>query len=745
MLIQRMSAAFGRLRNETLQFQDGLNIIEAPNETGKSTWCAFLTAMLYGINSRERDKAGFIADKNRYAPWDGSSMSGRLECHADGADITLTRTTRRQTAPMADFQAVYTGTASSVEGLTGANCGETLLGVSREVFERSAFIRQSGLAITQDSGLERRVASLISSGEEGTSYTEAYDALKKQLNRRRFNKSGQLPALESELAEVQQQLAAAVQLQQQLTNARERTQALESDVHALSDELAQHVQWEAAQKHRQLAALTADADTAAQRVHSLTQQLEADRVPDMETIGRLRGAIVNLETVRKNVEKARTDRDEAMKALLRAEKAVSDSPFAGQTAEEARQEAAAPPKASVNAAPSLAVFFLMLVVAAGIAMFAFSRYGAHLTGWQQALPWAIFAVIAAAGGFISRQMREHAVKTAQTAVLMKRFGTTDTNEIAAFADTYATAVEVRDAARADLSAKSATADAYYNTLTTNEQAILLEVRRFAPAAFDIPTADQVLRQAAQRRKALSEAQNAARETQVRLDLLIQQGIPDSGDMELSPPLRSRETVSDSLAQAQVQLATARSATDRLAGQLHAMGDPDELRASAESLQAQISQLQEEYDALRLAMDTLTGVNSILQNRFSPQLSRRTAEIFHELTEGRYTAAALDRSFHLTARPAGDPIDRDIQFLSAGAADQLYLSARLAICELVLPPEKSIPIILDDALTNFDNERCAAALRWLKQAAAHRQILLFTCHSREADFFAGDPEVAVQRL
>ena len=745
MLIQRMSAAFGRLRNETLQFQDGLNIIEAPNETGKSTWCAFLTAMLYGINSRERDKAGFIADKNRYAPWDGSSMSGRLECHAGGADITLTRTTRRQTAPMADFQAVYTGTASSVEGLTGANCGETLLGVSREVFERSAFIRQSGLAITQDAGLERRVASLISSGDEDTSYTETYDALKKQLNRRRFNKSGQLPALESELAEVQQQLAAAVQLQQQLTNARERTQALESDVHALSDELAQHDQWEAAQKHRQLAALTADADTAAQRVHSLTQQLEADRVPDMETIGRLRGAIVHLETVRKNVEKARTDRDEAMKALLRAEKAVSDSPFAGQTAEEARQEAAAPPKASVNAAPSLAVFFLMLVVAAGIAMFAFSRYGAHLTGWQQALPWAIFAVIAAAGGLISRQMRKHAVKTAQTAALMKRFGTTDTNEIAAFADTYATAVEVRDAARADLSTKSATADAYYNTLTTNEQAILLEVRRFAPAAFDIPTADQVLRQAAQRRKALSEAQSAARETQVRLDLLIQQGIPDSGDMELSPPLRSRETVSDSLAQAQVQLATARSATDRLAGQLHAMGDPDELRASAESLQAQISQLQEEYDALRLAMDTLTGVNSILQNRFSPQLSRRTAEIFHELTEGRYTAAALDRSFHLTARPAGDPIDRDIQLLSAGAADQLYLSARLAICELVLPPEKSIPIILDDALTNFDNERCAAALRWLKQAAAHRQILLFTCHSREADFFAGDPEVAIQRL
>ena len=734
MLIQRMSAVFGRLRNETLQLQDGLNIIEAPNETGKSTWCAFLTAMLYGINSRERDKAGFIADKNRYAPWDGGSMSGRLECHADSADLTITRATRRQTAPMADFQAVYADTASPVEGLTGTNCGETLLGVSREVFERSAFIRQSGLAITQDAGLERRVAALISSGEEDTSYTEVYDALKKQLNRRRFNKSGQLPALEAELAEVQQQLDSSVQLQQQLADALERSQALESDVQALSDELAQYDRWESAQKRRQLAALTTDADTAAQRVHSLTQQLEEDRVPDMETIGRLRGAIVNLETVRKNVEKARADRDEAMKSLLRAEKNVNDSPFAGQTAEEARRAAGAIP----GIRPAAWWFPILLCAAAAGLYWLLSRGEAPI--WVPVFMGAVSALL----GIFAVLRRTHSDRNKRAAYL-KSHGAETPEALSVLSDAYVKAVEVRDAARADLSAKSATADAYYNTLTTNEQAILLEVRRFAPAAFDIPTADQVLRQAAQRRKALSEAQTAAREAQVRLDLLVQQGIPDSGDMELSPPLRSRETVADALAQAQVQLAAARSATDRLTGQLHAMGDPDGLRASAESLQSQIGQLQEEYDALRLAMDTLTGANTVLQNRFSPQLSRRTAEIFHELTEGRYTAAALDRSFHLTARPAGDPIDRDIQLLSAGAADQLYLSARLAICELVLPSEKSIPIILDDALTNFDDERCAAALRWLKQAAAHRQILLFTCHSREADFFAGDPEVAVQRL
>ena len=745
MLIHRMSAVFGRLRNETLQFHDGLNIIEAPNETGKSTWCAFLTAMLYGINSRERDKAGFIAEKNRYAPWDGSSMAGRLDCRTGDADITLLRGTRRQSAPLAEFQAVYAGTGTQVDNLTAANCGEALLGVSREVFERSAFIRQSGLAISQDAGLERRVASLISSGEEDTSYTEAYDTLKKQLNRRRFNKSGQLPALEAELAEVRQQITAAGQIQQQLVESRTQVQQSQELIDALTAELAQCDRWEAAQKARHLEELTAASRRAVQQAQALEQQLIDDRIPDPETISRLRGAIVNLETVRKSVAKARADKDEAMKALLYVEKAVSESPFAGQTAEEARQETTAPPKVSVNAAPALAVFFLMLTAAIGVTAFTLSRYSTYLSGWQKILPWSIFAVIIAAGAVISRQMQKRALKAAQNTALCKRFGTADADEIAALAETYAKAVETRDAAQADLNAKSGTAEALYSSLTNNEQGILLEVRRFAPSAFDIPTADQVLQNAARQRRALTEARTAAAEAQARQSFAAEQ-TPSEAPQEMVPqPARSRERAAAEYAQVQSRAAAVQSELDRLSGQLHVMGDSSELQAGLERTQDEISTLQSEYDALRLAMDTLTAANSTLQNRFSPQLSRRTAELFQELSMGRYTGAALDRSFHLTAQPTGDPLQRDIQLLSAGAADQLYLAARLAICQLVLPEEKQVPIILDDALTNFDDERCAAALRLLKQEAAHRQILLFTCHSREAALLAGDPAVTVFHL
>ena len=42
MQIKRLAATFGRLENETLDLEPGLNVIEAPNEAGKSTWTAFL-------------------------------------------------------------------------------------------------------------------------------------------------------------------------------------------------------------------------------------------------------------------------------------------------------------------------------------------------------------------------------------------------------------------------------------------------------------------------------------------------------------------------------------------------------------------------------------------------------------------------------------------------------------------------------------------------------------------------------
>ena len=181
-------------------------MIYAPNESGKSTWCAFIRAMLYGVDSSERARSGYLPDKLRYAPWSGAPMEGTMELTADRCDITITRRTRAKNAPMREFSATYTGTNVPVEGMNGTNAGELLTGVSRDVFCRSAFIEQGTVAVTGSPELEKRISAIVSTGEEQTSYSEADERLRAWQRKRRYNRRGLLPELEGRMDETQRKL-----------------------------------------------------------------------------------------------------------------------------------------------------------------------------------------------------------------------------------------------------------------------------------------------------------------------------------------------------------------------------------------------------------------------------------------------------------------------------------------------------------------------------------------------------------
>ncbi|WP_297872470.1 ATP-binding protein [uncultured Oscillibacter sp.] len=725
MLIHRAAAVFGKLDHQTLTLHDGLNILQAPNETGKSTWCAFLLAMFYGINSRERDRAGAPSGKTLRAPWSGAAMSGQLDCRTgDGRSLSLYRSTRRTAAPMAEFRAVYTGTADPVPELTGSSCGETLLGVSREVFARSAFIGQSGLAITQDAGLERRIAALITSGEEDTSYSEAAGILKKELNRRRHNKTGQLPSLEAELQETEERLTLQRELARRLESVQDRCAALAERETALEAERA-GLERSARRQAENRAA------QAEQRAESLACQAQESRMPEMETIGRLRGAIVNLETTRRAAAKAREQRDEARSALLRAEAAVNESPFTGLTPEQAER---IPP--DLPPRPRFPLWAALPALAAGLGL------GAALYYTDRGIPLALGCGGLAAGLIllVFALLTRNRLRLWEDLAAQKRAQRQDALL------RYAAQYRAADEARKESAARSAAYDGLYNALTANEQGILLEVRRFAPAAFDIPAADAALRAFAVRRKELSEAEAAAREARLRLELLASSPEPEKLPAGTSPvpPGRDRAAIDRELRDVQAERTAALSEAGQLTGRLQAAGDPLTLQAGAERLRDEIAALETEYSALELAAEALEQANTALQGRFSPALGQRAAEIFAGLTGGAYQGVTLDRTLRVFAQDSGG-VPRESVLLSAGTADQLYLAVRLAICQLVLPPENAVPIILDDALSSFDDQRCAAALRWLRKEAEHRQILLFTCHSREADFFRDDPAVSIQRL
>ena len=225
MRINKLTASFGKLQNETLRFHDWLNVIYAPNECGKSTWCAFIRAMLYGVDSSERSRSGYLPDKLKYVPWSGAPMEGTMELTADRCDITLTRSTRSKNAPMREFTATYTGTSVPAENMNGSNAGELLTGVTKDVFRRSAFIEQGNVGVTGSPELEKRIAAIVSTGEEQTSYSEADERLRAWQRKRRWNRRGYLPDLEGKMDD-------AKQLLQEMDGSLEELERLDEELKA---------------------------------------------------------------------------------------------------------------------------------------------------------------------------------------------------------------------------------------------------------------------------------------------------------------------------------------------------------------------------------------------------------------------------------------------------------------------------------------------------------------------------------
>src|SRR5699024_1753997 len=149
----------------------------------------------------------------------------------------------------------------------------------------------------------------------------------------------------------------------------------------------------------------------------------------------------------------------------------------------------------------------------------------------------------------------------------------------------------------------------------------------------------------------------------------------------------------------------------------------------------LAKRERECAAIEMAIAALGEANTELQTRFSPLLSRTAGAICAQLTGGRYKNLLFDKALQASARSEGDAVNRDILFMSGGTSDQIYLALRLAILQLLSGDEDPCPIILDDALVNFDDTRLGLALEFLYKAAQHRQILLFSCQSRERAYFA----------
>ncbi|MBE6928568.1 MAG: hypothetical protein E7467_08850 [Ruminococcaceae bacterium] len=716
MIILNMKASFGKLNGE-LTLKEGMNLLCLPNEAGKSTWSAFLLAMLYGIDTKEKPSEANdrLPVKERYKPWDGRPMEGRIELLHEGRRITIERSTKGR-VPMGQFAAYDTDTGTPITELTAENCGKLLCGVEKSVFERTAFIRQLGLDVTEDAALENRMNALVTTGEEGMSAGQIEAVLRDMKNKLSRPSTGQINRIQTQIMQTRRELEDLHQLQEESLQLRVQSEQAQAELERLT-QMTERIE-RAQMAKKQMAVQEMALRNQMQENLCRRLQEQCAMLPKEETLHALK---TRLEVADSRYQTAQMEEAFSPEAPSRPQPPTC---FYGMDARQALrkqvEDAARYAELKKRPAPNkLPTILCAILVLLGVAVCFVSLYIGLV-----AAAGALVALIACAVIY-SRQKSKKDEAERQAERILTRYGVEDMDESKQLAQAHAQQMHSYELAcenhKREMNERKACVAAAKQQLGT----ILNEVRAFAPSCDDARQAMEAIRAAVQ-----LHTQNFAEQRTLELGRAqlasMQSIVGRQSDLQID-----EEALQLDEAKLQYEKNAARERLERCRiklseqqGRISATADASVLHARIEQLNTQLEQARQTEEILTIATEALREADETLRSRFSPQITAETGRILSELTQGKYAQVQLKADMELSVREKDAVLTRPAAAMSCGTADQMYLALRLAMVRRLL--NAAVPIVLDDALVNFDDARTREAIRVLTEEAKKRQIILFTC-------------------
>ncbi len=162
------------------------------------------------------------------------------------------------------------------------------------------------------------------------------------------------------------------------------------------------------------------------------------------------------------------------------------------------------------------------------------------------------------------------------------------------------------------------------------------------------------------------------------------------------------------------------------------------RIEESKLKNSVNEDAKQWSCYALAKELLMEAKSHFEQERQPEIIRTASTIFKTITNDKWQGinASLE-DMSLNVIPAyGEPFDTTK--LSRGTQEQLYLALRLAHIHNHATQATPLPVIMDDILVNFDQERALHTIKTFmklletpsNETEGH-QIFFFTCHEHTA--------------
>lgn len=191
------------------------------------------------------------------------------------------------------------------------------------------------------------------------------------------------------------------------------------------------------------------------------------------------------------------------------------------------------------------------------------------------------------------------------------------------------------------------------------------------------------------------------------------------------------------------------AIGRLENEIAQLSSSEDLAEKLNEVEQKKQQLQDcyrDWARLQIPLYALDKAISRYETTRQPRVIRAAEDVFARITGGAYTAIIkpID-SDTLQVRDARG-FSKDVAKMSRGTKEQLYLAMRLGLIKEYEERSEPMPVVMDDILVNFDDERAPLAVKALAEFARDRQVIVLTCHKNTLGLYkrAGATEVALEQ-
>ena len=713
--------AFGCLSGVVIEPSDGINLIEADNESGKSTLAAFIKFILYGFSSTRSQS---IAENERklYIPWNGTRAFGSIVFSAPGGRFRVARAydlPSKETVEMTDLQ-------TGREVFRSLVPGEVLLGVPEEVYQKSAYFRQLFQSKNGDESLADQVRNLVFSADERISAANAEKRLREaEAELKNRQNRGVIPELEAQLARFRAESEQAIRQNSEIRRCNEaisengaRLGEIRRIVSRLQAERGNIDGYEAFCRLRRLSEVKAEEEAAKKKYDDAAGAFPDARIPDSDFINGLIKDNAEYKSLVRDRDRLEEESREAVKAFEESRRAVAV--WDGQ--EERVKSALAREKKLFPIFALLALLF----AAAGVA-FAFLFDGLAV------------AAAGAAGLFLGCAVAAAVIKIKARA-LPAKYGFESAE---ALEDALSELPQIERQADID-EKRTYSLKAEYGRLSDRcaqaGKSIAERISRYCPEG-ESGTCDAaggqidlLLERSENAKKLLSEYETRRRTRESMFEGVDIDALAKRAEGAV-PPERTVSEVERELnfnTQKQKLLEEKKQELEKEKARLESgAADPALLCGKTGAAEQQLEKANRRLAAIRLALEVLEESSAYMKSTIAPKLTEYASGYFDYATAGKYPVLHLDTRMGMAVET---PLIQSLDFLSSGTKDAAYLCLRLALLRLIYQQAAVPPVILDDAFARLDDKRLETMISVITEfsQAEKAQVFMFTCTPRERE-------------